>query len=76
MEPTLTPDDRAVIQEIFEKEVVPKLAKLHARRGTLNCDFAGEKYRNWSLEFRSAGAGFDIVDFEYDEQGSGIDLDL
>jgi len=76
MEYTLTHEDRAVILEVFEREVVPKLKKLHARMGTLNCDFAGEEYRKWNAQFRSIGGDFDIVGFEYDEEGSGIDLDV
>ena len=76
MEYILTDDDMAMIREIFEREVVPRLQKLHARLGTLNCDFAGEEYRKWNIQFKSAGADFCIVDFEYDEDGSGIDLDL
>ena len=43
---------------------------------TLNCEFAGEQYRNWNIRFKSVGSGFDIVEFEYDEEGCGIDLDL
>ena len=69
-------DDLIHITEVFFEETVPKLQKLHARLGTLNCDFAGEKYKNWTLHFKSAGESFEIVEFEYDEDGSGLDLDL
>ena len=33
-------------------------------------------YKDWSIQFKSAGSDFDIVEFEYDENGEGIDLDL
>ena len=72
----LSEDDKGHIRDIFLEDIVPKLQKLHARLGNLNCDFAGEKYKHWSIQFESAGSGFDIVDFEYDEDGSGMDLDL
>ncbi|MFC1869230.1 hypothetical protein ACFL0H_14020 [Thermodesulfobacteriota bacterium] len=72
----LDDDDRGYITDLFFEEIVPKLRRLDARIGMLNCDFAGEKYKNWSIRFRSAGSEFDIVEFEYDEEGAGIDLDL
>ncbi|MFH1351381.1 MAG: hypothetical protein ABII26_10675 [Pseudomonadota bacterium] len=72
----LTDEDQEHIRMVFNEEVAPKLARLDARLGTLNCEFAGEQYRNWAIQFKSAGSGFDIVDFEYDEEGDGIDLDL
>ena len=72
----LDEDDRTHIIQVFFEEMEPKLKKLEARLGTLNCDFAGEQYRNWSMVFRSAGSGFEVVDFEYDEDGAGMDLDL
>ena len=28
------------------------------------------------IQFRSVGSFFEIVDFEYDEEGEGLDLDL
>ena len=68
--------DVARISEVFFEETIPKLQRLHARIGVLNCDFAGEKYKNWNLHFRSVGDSFEIVEFEYDEEGSGLDLDL
>lgn len=64
------------MREIFFHEVVPKLVRLHARTGIVSCEFAGPVYRNWQIRFRSRGSGFDIVDFEYDEEGAGLDLDL
>ena len=72
----LDDDDKDCIREVFFEDIVPKLFKLDARLGTLNCQFAGEQYKNWNILFRSAGSGFDIVEFEYDEEGCGIDLDL
>jgi len=72
----LDDDDRIHIRTVFHREVVPKLKKLDARLGTLDCRFAGEKYRHWLLEFRSLGCGFEIVDFEYDEDADSMDLDL
>ena len=74
--PELDDDDKTHITDIFFEEVVPKLRKLGARLGNLNCDFAGEEYRNWTILFRSIGSDFKIVDFEYDEDGEGMDLDL
>ena len=69
-------DDRAFISDLFFEEIVPKLNKLGARSGTVNCEFAGTRYKNWNIRFHSMGAGFDIVEFEYDEESTGIDLDL
>lgn len=72
----LDDEDKFHITEIFFKEVTPKLWRLGARLGTLNCEFAGDQYKNWNIQFKSIGSDFDIVDFIYDEEGSGIDLDL
>ena len=72
----LDDDDRIHITDLFFDEVVPKLRRLDARLGTVNCGFAGSRYVNWVIHFRSAGSGFDIVNFEYDEEGAGTDLDL
>jgi hypothetical protein len=69
-------EDQDRIRMIFHEEVVPKLVKYHARIGTLNCQFAGDQYKNWNIRFRSAGTGFEIVEFEYDEEGTGRSLDL
>ncbi len=71
----LDDDDRASISEIFDEEIVPRLRHLHARIGTVNCDFAGEQYKNWIIHFKSRGPGFEIVDFEYDEETCSFDLD-
>ena len=73
---SLNDDDKAHISEIFYDVIVPKLRKLNARLGNLSCEFAGEQYINWNLNFRSAGSDYVIVDFDYDEDGAGIDLDL
>jgi hypothetical protein len=72
----LNEDDRAHITSLFNEDMVPKLKKLNARLGTLNCEFAGERYRHWNLRFRSIGSDFSIEEFEYDEDGMGIDLDV
>lgn len=73
---TLTDEERLHLRELFESEVVPKLVGLQARLGNIGCEFAGPQYRKWQIHFRSRGDEFEIVDFEYDEEGCGIDLDL
>ncbi len=77
---TLAPelDDEAQehIRATFQDEVVPKLKRLDARLGMIACGFAGERYRNWVVQFKSVGSDFEIVDFEYDEDADSIDLDL
>jgi len=72
----LSDEDKESIRELFHREIVPKLTKLHARNGVLCCDFAGSGFSNWQIRFKSRGKDFDIVDFEYDEDGCGMDLDL
>ena len=72
----LNEDAQTHIANLFYKDIVPKLKKLNARLGTLNCEFAGEIYKHWNLRFRSIGSDFAIEEFEYDEDGIGIDLDL
>lgn len=72
----LEDDDRDFISGLFFEEIVPKLHKLSARSGTVNCDFAGTRYKNWNIRFHSSGSGFDIEEFEYDAEGTGMDLDL
>jgi hypothetical protein len=72
----LSDEDQEQIRAVFHEEVVPKLVKLGARLGSLSCEFAGEPFRNWTIQFKSVGDDFEIVDFEYDEDGAGIDLDL
>ena len=76
MKAELTDEEKIEIQEIFSEEIMPKLKKLDARLGTISCEFAGPQYANWMIQFRSRGEDFEIVDFEYDEEGAGIDLDL
>ena len=71
----LDDDDKAVIIEIFFEEIVKKLKRMDARIGTLNCDFAGDQYKNWNIHFKSKGPGFEIVDFDYDEDSYSIDLE-
>ncbi|MBW2102001.1 MAG: hypothetical protein JRH05_04885 [Deltaproteobacteria bacterium] len=72
----LTEEDMARIRDAFSERIEPKLKRIHARVGTLCCDFAGPRYENWMIHFSSRGDGFEIVDFEYDEDGTAIDLDL
>lgn len=72
----LSDEEKDHIREIFFGEVVPKLGRLHARLGTISCEFADPKFKNWMVRFRSRGSDFEIVDFEYDEEGCGVDLDL
>ena len=71
----LEDEDKAFITEIFFEEIVKKLKRIDARIGTLNCDFAGDQYQNWNIHFRSKGPGFEIIDFEYDEDSYGFSLD-
>jgi len=72
----LDDDAKIIISEFFHETIVPKLNKLGARLGIINCGFAGQKYNNWNIRFKSAGSDFYIDDFEYDEDGASIDLDL
>ena len=76
MNNALTDEDKSEIQEVFFDKILPKLKKLDARLGTISCEFAGPQYANWMIQFRSRGEEFEIVHFEYDEMGAGIDLDL
>jgi hypothetical protein len=75
-QPHLSDEERGSITELFCDQIVPKLIRLQARNGVVGCDFAGPRYTHWQIHFRSRGDDFDIVDFEYDEQGCGFDLDL
>ena len=70
----LTEEDKAHITEIFVEEIIPKLQFMNARTGVLNCDFAGEQYKNWVIHFKSTRSGFDIMDFEYDEESRSFKL--
>ena len=72
----LTDEEKSEIREIFFEEMVPKLRKLDARLGTVSCEFAGPQYSKWMIQFRSRRDEFEIVDFEWDEQATGIDLDV
>ena len=74
--PELDDETQGHIRKIFQDEVVPKLQRLDARLGMLSCSFAGEKYRNWVIQFKSVRSDFEIVDFEYDEDADDMDLDL
>ena len=71
---TLDDDDKTYITEIFFDDIVPRLRKMHARIGTINCDFAGEQYKDWIIHFRSTRLGFDIIDFEYDKESRSYKL--
>ncbi len=71
----LDDEDKIHISEIFHSEIVPKLNRMQARIGNLNCSFAGDEYKNWNLVFRSARSGYEIIDFEYDESSRALKLD-
>lgn len=71
----LNDEEKSRITELFDEQIVPRLRNLHARIGTIGCDFAGKEYKNWMIHFKSKGEAFDIVDFEYDEEACGFDLD-
>jgi len=70
----LAEDDRMHILQVFDEDVVPRLMRMDARIGNLNCAFAGKEYRNWVVEFKTNRSGFEIVDFEYDETSRTIPL--
>ncbi len=72
----LDDDEKIFLSELFHEEIVPKLIRLGARLGTINCSFAGDKYQKWNICFKSIGSDFMISDFEFDEDGASIDLDL
>jgi hypothetical protein len=74
--PCLSDEDKGYIMDLFYDQIVPKLIRLHARNGMVGCDFAGPRFKHWQIQFRARGRDFDIVDFEYDESGSGLDLDI
>ena len=74
--PDIDEDEKLFLTEIFHEKIVPKLNKLGARLGTINCGFAGEKYSKWNIRFKSMGPDFVISDFEFDEDGTSLDLDL
>ncbi len=72
----LDEEDKIYISELFHEQIVPKLRWLEARVGNVNCSFAGDEYKNWNIVFRSNKSGYEIVDFEYDENSRSINLDL
>lgn len=74
MREELTEDDKFYIMTAFSENIVPKLKKLNARIGTLNCEFAGPRYRNWLVHFRETRSDFEITEFEYDEDSRDLDL--
>ena len=71
---SLDEDQRLHISQVFEQEVVPRLKLRHARTGALCCGFAGSRYGNWLLYFRSRGPDFEITGFEYDKDASALKL--
>ena len=75
-QPRLSDEDKGHITDLFYEQIVPKLNRLHARNGIVGCDFAGTRFTPWQIHFRSRGDDFEIVDFEYDEKGCSLDLDL
>jgi hypothetical protein len=72
----LTDEEKDHIRAVFFDDIAPKLTKLHARIGRISCEFAGNQYRKWVIQFKSRGSGFEILSFEYDEAAGSIDLDL
>jgi hypothetical protein len=72
----LEDDDKAHITELFEEDIAVRLLQMDARNGNISCEFAGSRYRNWVLEFRSSRWGLEIVDFEYDEEARSFNLPL
>lgn len=70
--PELTEEEKAHVTEVFVEEIIPKLKFMNARTGVLNCEFAGEEYKNWSIIFKEVGSDFEILEFEYEEEGRGI----
>ena len=72
----LKDEEKDHIRAVFFDDIAPKLTKLHARIGTISCEFAGSQYRKWMIQFKSRGSDFEILSFEYDEDAGSIDLDL
>jgi len=75
-QPLLDDDEKEHVRDLFYRDIVPKLVRHHARNGVVGCDFAGPRFSSWQIRFKSKGKDIEIVDFEYDETGGGIDLDL
>jgi hypothetical protein len=74
MVPELSLKDETLLMEVFYEKVVPKLQKLQARNGIINCRFIGEHFRHWNIVFKTMGSEFKIVDFEFDENADGMSL--
>lgn len=72
----ISEDDKFQIRAAFSEIVVPRLRRLDARTGALNCEFAGSEFKNWIVHFRSSGADFVITEFEYDETSVHVELEL
>jgi len=72
----LKDEEKNHIRAVFLEDIAPKLTKLHARIGTISCEFAGNQYQKWTIRFSSRGSDFEILNFEYDEDAESIDLDL
>jgi len=70
----LEDEDKIRISEVFQEDIVPKLMMMHARNGTINCEFAGEAYKHWLVEFKSSRSGLDIVGFIYDPDSRSFPL--
>jgi hypothetical protein len=75
-QPRLPDEDKGYLTDLFYEQIVPKLIRLHGRNGVVGCEFAGPRYKHWQIHFKSRGEDFDIVNFEYDEEGCSLDLDL
>jgi hypothetical protein len=72
----LNDEEKGHIRTVFFEDIAPKLKKLHARIGAISCEFAGNQYRKWTIQFDSRGSDFEILGFEYDEDAGSLDLDL
>jgi len=72
----LSDEEVAFIRDLFYEQIVPKLKRLDARLGNISCSFAGERYKNWVIGFRSLGSEFEITQIEYDPEADILDLDL
>mgnify|MGYP000279973020 CR=1 FL=1 len=72
----LSEETRQYIADLFYSEIVPKLNRLGARRGRIGCGFAGERFKNWIIEFKDNGTDMEIMGIEYDPEADEIDLDL
>jgi len=71
----LSDEEMAMIRDLFHEQIVPKLKRLDARLGNIDCSFAGEEYKNWVIGFRSLGSEFEITEIEYDPEADVFDLD-